>query len=135
MPCPYFEPQNTVASRLNANARLPLIDEYNGLCRAASEPIEAPTELRFRCCNHGYSKGACERFPSGEIRSSLRYHVVRRAEDALELLCIEEQNYAPLRWRTIQYLLTNERLEPELEDPCSQAQAIAFCRSYLKRFS
>jgi hypothetical protein len=135
MACPYFEPHNIVAQRQNANARLPLIDEYDGLCRAASEPIEAPAELRFRCCNHGYSKGSCERFPSGEVRSSLRYHVVRRTERALEFICIEEQNYAPLAWHQVQYFFANERLEPELDDACIQAQAIAFCRSYLKRFS
>jgi hypothetical protein len=134
MPCPYFEPHNIATQRQSANARLPLIDEYNGLCRAASEPIEAPLELRFRCCNHGYSKGSCERFPAGEVRSSLRYHVVKRTESTLELVCIEEQNYAPRTWRPVQYFLASECLEPELEDACIQAQAIAFCRSYLKRF-
>jgi len=135
MPCPYFAPHHIVAQPQNANARLPLIDEYDGLCRAASEPIDAPVELRFRCCNHGYSRGCCERFPSGDARSSLRYDVVRKTQNMLELVCIEEQNYAPLRWRTIQYFLASERVEPELEDACTQAQAIAFCRSYLKRFS
>lgn len=135
MPCPYFEPQNVVAQRENANGRLPLIDEYDGLCRAGSEPIEAPAELRFRCCNHGYSKGCCERFPSGDARSSLRYHVVKQTQSGLELICIEEQNYAPLAWRTVRYFLAGERLEPQPNDDCMQAQAIALCRSYLKRFS
>ncbi|MGI9073230.1 MAG: hypothetical protein ACR2JB_18395 [Bryobacteraceae bacterium] len=135
MPCPYFEPHNIAAQQQNGNARLPLIDEYDGLCRAASEPIEAPVELRFRYCNHGYSKGSCERFPSSEVRSSLRYHVVGRTESALEFICIEEQNYAPLAWHRVQYFFAGERLQPELADACIQAQAIAFCQSYLKRFS
>jgi hypothetical protein len=135
MPCPYFAPNNIVTRSQNVNARLPLIDEYEGSCHASPEPIEAPAELRFRCCNHGYSRGCCERLPSGDARSSLRYDVMRQTQSTLDLLCIEEQNYAPLRWRTIHYFLATERLEPELDDACAQAQAIAFCRSYLRRFS
>lgn len=135
MPCPFFAPRHIVAQPQNVNARLPLIDEYDGWCRAGSEPIEAPVNLRFRCCNHGYSKGSCERFPSGEARSSVRYDVVRQSQSSLELVCIEEQNYAPLRWHTMQYFLGSERLEPEFDDHCTQAQALAFCRSYLSRFS
>jgi len=135
MPCPYFEPRNIAVHRQHDNARLPLIDEYEGLCHAASEPIDAPAELRFRCCNHGYSRGCCERFPSAEPRSSLRYDVVRHTESTLDLVCIEEQNYAPLAWRPVQYFLATERLEPELRNVCMQAQVTAFCRSYVKRFS
>jgi len=60
---------------------------------------------------------------------------VRVVENTLELVCIEEQNYAPLRWRTLQYFSTTQHLEPEPEDACTQAQAIAFCHSYLRRFS
>jgi hypothetical protein len=135
MPCPFFAPRNIVAQPQNVNARLPLIDEYDGSCHAFSEPMEAPVELRFRCCNHGYSKGCCERFPSGEPRSSVRYDVLSRSQSTLELVCIEEQNYAPLRWRKIYYFLESERLEPELEDACTQAQALAFCHSYLRRFA
>ena len=135
MPCPYFAPRSIAAQPQKPNARLPLIDEYEGWCHAGSGPIEAPAELRFRCCNHGYSKGCCERFPSGDARSSLRYNVVKVVENTLELVCIEEQNYAPLRWRTLQYFSTTQHLEPEPEDACTQAQAIAFCHSYLRRFS
>jgi len=35
MACPYFEPQHVNASPEHAAARMPLIDEYDGLCRAA----------------------------------------------------------------------------------------------------
>jgi hypothetical protein len=134
MPCPYFEPRNIVEPR-RPNARLPLIDEYDGLCHADSAPVEAPVEVRFRYCNHGYSRGCCERFPSVETRSSLRYTVVRHTGSALDLICIEEQNYTPLRWRALQYLLESECLEPEIDDACMRAQAVAFCRSYLKHLS
>jgi hypothetical protein len=153
MPCPYFEPRNVVEQPAQANARLPLIDEYEGLCHAGSQPAEAPAELRFRCCNHGYSKGCCERFPSEETRSAMRYSVLRQNESGLDLICIEEHNYGPLRWRTLRYRVDEtpvqkatlqaggalhqsgtECLEPELDDACIRAQAVAFCRSYLRHF-
>src|SRR6185437_10168886 len=135
MPCPYFEPQRVVASGQQTNARLPLIQEHDGLCRAGPEPIEAPAEMRFRYCNHGYSRGACRHFPSHEIRSSLRYELLRRTETELEVMIIEEQNYAPAGWRIVRYSTGSEMVTPEVDEPCLRAQVVAFCRTYLSRFS
>ena len=56
-------------------------------------------------------------------------------EHALELICVEETNYAPVRWQRVQYVIDTGVLEPMLEDTCMQAQALAFCRSYLRRFA
>ena len=134
MPCPYFEPQAVATSPQHVNARLPLIDEYDGLCRAGLEPAPAPAERRFRCCNHGNSRGLCEIFPAADARSCFRYTVVRQSAAGLEIICIEEQNYAPLRWHPTEYCLATGRLEPEVPDACMRAQALAFCRSYLERF-
>jgi len=118
-----------------ATARLPLIDEYDGLCHASAPPIGAPSPLRFRYCNHGYSRGSCEYFPTGDPKSCTRYNVVRRTATTLEVLCIEEQDYAPLRWQSVQYWFEGDRIDPELTDLCMRAQLLAFCHSYLNRFS
>ena len=134
MPCPYFEPHTVAAGAQHSNVRLPLLDEYDGTCRAGSEAIAAPAERRFRCCNHGYSRGLCEIFPAADARSSFRYTVVRHSSSGLDIICIEEQNYAPLRWQPTQYCFATGRLEPEVGDACMRAQALAFCRSYLERF-
>ncbi len=119
----------------NKSARLPLIDEYDGLCRAGGEPVSSSEVARFRWCNHGNSKGCCPAFPEHEKRSCLRYEIISRENDALRVLCIEEQAYAPLRWYPVQYIRGEERLEPEPEDFCVRSQLIAFCRSYLARFA
>jgi len=134
MPCPYFEPQRVVAHPQHSKARLPLLDEYDGLCRAVPAVEQVPAERRFSCCNHGYSRGFCEHFPVIEARSAFRYTIVRHSADALEILCIEEQNYAPLRWHATQYFPETGRLEPEVADPCMRAQVLVLCRSYLERF-
>jgi hypothetical protein len=134
MPCPYFEPQRIADHPQHSNARLPLIDEYDGSCRAMPEPLAVPADHRFGRCNHGYSRGCCQYFPAAEARSSFRYTVLKQSAAALDLLCIEEQNYAPVRWHATQYLAESGRLEPELADACMRAQALAFCRSYVERF-
>ena len=134
MPCPYFEPQAVAEHPRHSSARLPLIDEYDGSCRAAPEPMPVPAERRFPCCNHGYSRGCCEHFPAAEVRSSFRYAVIAHSAAALEILCIEEQNYTPTRWHSTHYYPESGRLEPEVADACMHAQALAFCHSYLQRF-
>jgi hypothetical protein len=134
MACPYFEPQRP-ATASHRNARLPLIEEFDGLCHAASEPRAVPDELRFRYCNHGYSCGACEHLPADGMRSSLRYTVVKRTDAGLEVMCIEEQDYAPVRWQTVQFRLLTETIEPEPVDCCLRAQILAFCRTYARQFA
>lgn len=133
MPCPYFEPRQAVTQPTLANARLPLIDEYDGVCRAGHDasPVDAATRLRL--CNHGNVQGACEYFPNTEKRSSFRFEVVRRSRVQLELLFIEEAFYAPLAWRKLVFRVDGEQLEPNPADPCERAQLLAFCRSYLRR--
>ena len=134
MPCPYFEPQAVAAAPQHASARLPLLDEYDGVCRAHPEPIPAPAERRFRCCNHGYSYNLCDLFPAASSQSCFRYTVLRESSDGLDILCVEERNYAPVRWHPAHYRFESAALEPELADACMRAQALAFCRSYLQRF-
>ncbi len=132
MACPYFEPRQTVSQPTLPNARLPLIDEYDGVCRAGCElsPVDAATRLRL--CNHGNVRGACDHFPVAEKRSAFRFEVVRHSPLQLELLFIEEAFYAPLAWRKLVFRMEGERLEPNPADPCERAQLLAFCRSYLR---
>jgi hypothetical protein len=134
MPCPYFEPQAVASGPQHANARLPLIQEFDGVCHAAAEPFAVPDEHRFPCCNHGYSRARCQHFPSTESRSAFRYTILKQSASVLELVCIEEQDYRPVRWYPTSYFAETGLLEPELADSCMRSQVVAFCRSYLERF-
>ncbi len=134
MPCPCFEPERVAPDRQHTKARLPLLDEYDGLCHAGGHPEPAPASLRFQCCNRGYSRGTCEQFPAAETRSSLRYSIARQTTSELEIVCIEEQDHSPLRWRSVHYLIKTEELKPEVDDVCVRAQLLAFCRGFLARF-
>lgn len=131
MACIYFQPQAIALMPLHPSARLPLIQEYDGVCRAAAEPFAVPVEHRFACCNHGYAHGRCAHFPSAETRSSFRYAVLGRTPVSLEIVCVEEQAYTPVRWHSIRYSPEADVFDPDLADTCMRAQVRAFCRSYL----
>jgi hypothetical protein len=133
MPCPYFEPQQAVPLATRCNARLPLIEEFDGLCRALPEPLPVAAEARLRLCNHGNARGLCAHFPAQERRSCFRFEVLRRSTAHLDLLFIEESGYAPLAWHRLAFTIDPEELEPDPADPCQRAQLLAFCRSYLRR--
>ncbi|MBV9760342.1 MAG: hypothetical protein JO340_07260 [Acidobacteriaceae bacterium] len=141
MPCPFFEPRAITPSPRHAHARLPLIDEYDGLCRARADLPPAPAERRFECCNHGYSHSLCDLFPAGHAPSCFRYTVLAQSEAGLEILCIEERHYAPVRWFSTRYSPSTGALDPDpagvsmdAQPLAMRAQALAFCRSFLERF-
>jgi hypothetical protein len=90
--------------------------------------------MRLDSCNHGYSRGACQRFPLTEDRSALRYTLLRRTSEQLEILCIEEHDHAPGRHYALFYAISEATLASEACNEAVRAQATAFCRSYLARF-
>jgi hypothetical protein len=130
MPCPFFEPTQPVPSPAHPGARLPLIREYDGYCHACGDVKTAPEELRFECCNHGYSRSKCPCFPAAEPVSCIRYTI--RGEDgaALRILCIEEQDHTPLRWVEVRFELASSTVSGDVP-AILRAQAEAFGRSYL----
>src|ERR1700721_4187727 len=101
MSCPYFEPLTVVTDSGSINGRWPLIDRYEGRCLAPDSCGQVPFPMRLDSCNHGYSCGACQRFPLTEDRSALRYTLLRRTSEQLEILCIEEHDDAPGRHTTL----------------------------------
>ena len=135
MPCPHFEPQRIAPQSTHANARLPLIDEYDGVCHAAGgQNAEVAATARFRFCNHGYSRGECGQRISSQAPGCIRFELLKRDTERLELLVIEEQEYAPFRWFRVSFSTAEDRLDPEPADMCLRAQMRAFCASYLRHF-
>jgi hypothetical protein len=129
MPCPFFEPVQIVASTELRNARLPLIEEYAGRCLNFPDAEEA----RGYHCNHGYALGVCEHFPATGKNGANRYSLLDRNGEQLNVLLVNEEEYAPAGTRLLHFSIgANELLEHDL-DPAIAAQAAAFCRSYLSR--
>jgi hypothetical protein len=128
MACPFFEPLAPVAEPEFRNGRLPLIQEHLGTCHAGADLATASGAA----CNHGYPRGACERFPATEPSTALRYSVLRDAPGELELLCIVEERHAPVRTRRLHFSVEFDRLRESDLETCLAAQTLAFCRAYLR---
>lgn len=135
MPCPFFEPITVIARATFPNARLPLLEEYDGLCHANKETQPVPRDLRFACCNHGYSRGSCPHFPLSEVRSAVRFDVRNCGRETMELLVVEERDHFPIKWTVVRYRLATNEFEPQIADHVAQAQLLAFCRSFLRKYS
>ncbi|HEX6546979.1 MAG TPA: hypothetical protein VF023_11770 [Bryobacteraceae bacterium] len=128
MPCPFFEPVLPVSGNYAPQGRLPLIQEYEGRCarHAGSLPVNS------RCCNQGYARGSCEFFPSDDANRANRYSLLKREEQGLTLLFIGEEEYSPATSRMLHFSIAEDRLIETDVDSCVLAQAVAFCRSYLR---
>jgi hypothetical protein len=134
MPCPLFSPSRLRSPQTFEKVRLPLIEEYDGTCKTTGAAV--PEGMLHACCNHGYARGICHQFPAQEERAAIRYTVVERTSDALELLCVEEARHEPVRWFKVEYLVSTGEVRGDWNsgDNCLRAQAEAFCRSYVARF-
>jgi hypothetical protein len=90
--------------------------------------------MLVRFCNHGYSRAECPHFPATDDRSAMRYSVVRRSTEFLDLIIIVERGYTPVTWQSVRYFIDSGFLEPACADACTRAQALAFSKAYLRRF-
>src|SRR5947209_19300466 len=116
MPCRYFEPLEIVPTPFHPNARLPLIDEYDGRCHARLDSVRIPAESRFTGCNHGNRENLCGRFPAGIERAVLRLTVSKQDSESLEIVAIEEADHRPIRWQTVRFYPGTEVLIPDIEE-------------------
>jgi hypothetical protein len=128
MPCPYFEPLQTIATPELRNARLPLIEEYRGRCLSMATPLEAGGYQ----CNHGYARGLCVSFPDGKRSSAHRFSLLMCDAQQVEFLFIREEEYAPAATRLLHFCISEDNLVETDLDTAVRAQATAYCRSYLK---
>jgi len=128
--CPLFEPIARVLPQRFPASRLPLIHEFDGICHAGERGIDP--EHRFHYCNRGNAQGNCESFPASMPLTAIRFSVTAQTARALTVLMVEEHNHWPGAWKTIDFMIHEKRVEPEISDVCRRAQILRFCDSYLE---
>jgi hypothetical protein len=131
VPCPLFEPRGRVSEPRTPSPRLPLIYEFDGICHAG-QPM-ATADQRFQYCNRGNAKGNCANFPNSLAITAIRFTVTARSANRMTVMMVEEHNHWPGAWRTIDFMLEEKRLDPEISDVCQRAQILCFCNAYLGR--
>lgn len=131
MACPLFEPLEPAAAPRRPGVRLPLIDEYAGVCHASGKAAPPADAMLSAGCNQGYAY-ACPNYSQRGNPSAMRYSVTSQTEQQLTITWIEEQSYSPLRQGTMCFHIHERRLSPA-PTAVIAAQVMAFCRGYLAR--
>ena len=132
MACPFFAPSR----RLENTAwvcppRYPLGDRFSGTCHAIpSDPAEGHQD---ECCNFGYARGRCDRFPAGDAADAVRFSVTEDSPARLLLVYVIEKDHAPVEFGTLEYWIEGARLSgPPINEVLIQ-QARAFLETHLRR--
>lgn len=132
MACPFFAPSRRLENTdWVLPPRYPLGDLFSGTCHASTSNL---TEgHRDECCNFGYARGLCNRFPGGGAPDAVRFSVTDDTPTRLLVVYVIEKDHAPVEHGTLEYTVADTRLDgPVITDVLAQ-QARVFLESYLSR--
>ena len=132
MACPFFAPSRRLENTdWVLPPRYPLGDLFSGTCHAsASNLTEGHHE---ECCNFGYARTRCDRFPGDNAPDAVRFSVTDDTPTKLLVVYVVEKDHAPVEHGTLEYAVADARLDgPPISEVLVQ-QARAFIDSYLNR--
>ena len=134
MPCPYFQPLGQLAW---PNApRLPLGDAYAGRCQADPALPADPDPVTLRdCCNLGYARGKCARFPDSTGPDAVRFAVTADAGASVSIYWVRERAHEPFDHGALEYSIDSHVFTGPSVESAVQQQAEAYVQSYLRRTS
>jgi hypothetical protein len=132
--CPYFYP----VARIDDGAwiqppRLPLGGPYSGFCRAADgDPFEPGESALRECCNIGYARGRCARFPVQAGVDALRFSIEADTDNIIEIVFVREREWSPTGYGRAQWRTGTVTCDEGL-DPLIERQMEVFVANYLTR--
>jgi hypothetical protein len=112
---------------------LPLGDWWNGACHSAAEsPVDAPGGSDA-CCNLGYARGQCARFPEGLGADAVRFTISGHEGELVRLSYVAERDHRPFENGALEYSVAGAGLVGSPVSPLLARQAEAYVQSYLRR--
>lgn len=100
MPCPFFLPTEALRETpWERPPRAPLGQLCAGTCEAPPEHAPAAHD----CCNFGYARGKCPRFPEDASTDALRFLVLERSSETVRVLYVFERDHAPVEHGVLVY--------------------------------
>jgi hypothetical protein len=130
MSCPYFYPVEMCGGR----ATLPLGEAWNGLCRATPGENWRPDDMALRqCCNMGYARRSCPRFPTGDGPDAVRFTISSHEGDTLRIYYVVERDHHPFAYGPLACSVASGQWSTAPADDTLQRQAQAYVESYLRR--
>src|SRR6476646_3225294 len=125
MPCQYFQPLGQLAWP-NAPT-LPLGDAYAGRCQADPALPADPDPVTLRdCCNLGYARGKCARFPDAAGPDAVRFSVTADSGSSVRIYWVREKNHEPFDHGALEYSMAAEEFTAGAVDRAVERQAQAY---------
>jgi len=134
--CPFFAPSRRLENTdWVLPPRYPLGDLFSGTCHASASDL---TEGRHddhqeECCNFGYARTRCDRFPGGSAPDAVRFSVTDDMPNRLLVVYVVEKDHAPVEHGTLEYSVADARLDGSVISDVLVQQARAFLESYLRQ--
>jgi hypothetical protein len=129
MSCPYFFP----VEMRGGSATLPLGESWTGTCRAVPGGFQPDDAALRQCCNLGYARRACPRFPAGDGPDAVRFTISSHAGDTLSIYYVVERDHHPFAHGAMVCSVSTGQWNQPPVDATLQRQAQAYVESYLRR--
>ena len=130
MACPHFEPTK---HRADAGTLLPLRDFWFGVCHADEAGFEPDERLLSDCCNMGYARGKCARFPQAAGPDAVRFVIARDSDQRILVGFAAERDHRPHSQGSLEFSRTDGKFVAADSGPLLEKQAGAYVASYLRR--
>ena len=113
---------------------LPLGERWAGFCRAIPQEAWRPDEAALgQCCNMGYARRTCPRFPAGDGPDAVRFTVSSHEGDILRIYYVVERDHHPFAHGSLACSMASGQWTSAPVDDTLQRQAQAYVESYLRR--
>jgi hypothetical protein len=109
---------------------LPLGESWSGFCRALPDEVHPVSDA---CCNLGYARGNCVRFPLGEGPDAVRFTISRHESAGLRIYYVIERDHQPFAHGALEYSFAAACFTSPVEPETVARQAQAYVQSYLRR--
>jgi hypothetical protein len=129
MSCPYFFP----VEMRGGSATLPLGDSWSGTCRAVPGGFQPDDAALRQCCNLGYARRTCPRFPAGDGPDAVRFTISGLAGDILSISYVVERDHYPFAHGSMACSVSTGQWNIAVPDETLHRQAQAYVESYLRR--
>ena len=125
MSCPYFYPTQSRGD----SALLPLGDWWQGLCH--TDPAQPAEPVDAMCCNLGYARGQCARFPDTAGPDAVRFTIGHDDAAGVRLYYVIERDHHPFAHGPLEYSFQDGFQAPP--HGLLERQAVAYVESYRRR--
>lgn len=135
MACPYFDPGGPLDPEAwRKSPRVPLGDPHSGVCRADPAGEWLPDDATLRdCCNAGYARNRCSRFPAGDGPDAFRFAITADVNGVLTVFYVSEHDHRTLEHGSLRFSTAAGRFLAEPPGAILSRQATAYVAGYLRR--